>query len=138
MIAKGKIRVLLVDDSELILKGLSAFFAIKTNIEVIGQAPDGKQAIDLAFQLRPNVIIMDVDMPVLDGIEATRAILHRYPCIKVIMHTFLFDKIAIEKMSEVGACNFLQKGCSLNDLTKAIDDAVNKTPTSNSHLFKDI
>jgi DNA-binding NarL/FixJ family response regulator len=120
MVEAKEIKVLLVDDSEAILECLNDYLPVKTNIEVIGKASDGRQAIDLSGQLLPDVILMDINMPVLDGIEATREILLRHPSIKVIAHSFLLDKASTEKMSEAGASSFLQKGCSLGEIVEAI------------------
>lgn len=130
MATEEKIKVLLVDDNELVLSGLGVLLARQANIEVIGKASDGRQAVDLSCQLHPDVVIMDIRMPILNGIEATRAILNRYPSIKVIAHSSLLDKASVEKMSEAGACGFLQKSFEPDELVEAIEDAVGKIPIS--------
>lgn len=128
MTTEQKIKVLLVDDSEILLEGFSVLLAKQPNIEVVGQAHDGREAIDLSCQLHPDVVLMDIRMPVLNGIEATRGILNYYPSIKVIAHSSLLDEVSVEKMSEAGACDFLEKGCGLNKVAKSIEDAVGKIP----------
>ena len=128
MPTEENIKVMLVDDYELVLKWLESYLAAQNNIEVIGQASDGRQAIELACQLRPDVILMDINMPVLDGIDATKYILDRDPSIKVIAHSSLLDKVSVEKMSEAGACDFLEKGCGLNKVVKFIEDAAGEIP----------
>lgn len=130
MATEEKIKVLLVDDNEFVLSGLGVLLARQANIEVIGKASDGRQAIDLSCHLHPDVVLMDIRMPILNGIEATRDILNRYPSIKVIAHSTLLDETSVEKMSEAGACDFLEKGCGMDKVVKSIEDAVDRIPVS--------
>ena len=88
--AEGKsmsIRVLVVDDQSLIREGLAIILDTQPDIEVVGQAGDGREAVKLAGQLAPDVILMDIRMPLMDGIKATRQILESHPQIKVLILT---------------------------------------------------
>ena len=123
MTSVKKIKVLLVDDCKHILELFGIFLDEQTNIKVIGKASDGKQAIALCCQLQPDVVLMDIRMPVLNGIEATKVISSRHPSIQVIAHSSLYSKATMGKISEAGACGFLQKGCSLDEVIKAIEVA---------------
>jgi DNA-binding NarL/FixJ family response regulator len=126
MVETEKIQVLLVDDSEGILEFLNAFLAKKTNIEVIGQASDGRQAIDLSSQLQPDVILMDINMPILNGIEATKEILNHYPSTKVIGFSSMVDEITTKMMCQAGACGLLLKTSNPENIFKSIVDAVTR------------
>ncbi|HEY9734772.1 MAG TPA: response regulator transcription factor, partial [Trichocoleus sp.] len=85
------IRLLLVDDQPLFRQGLASLLALESGLEVVGQANHGQEAIALATQLQPDVILMDVRMPICDGVQATQEILQRFPWIRVLMLT-TFDE----------------------------------------------
>jgi len=114
------LRVLLVDDHQVMRQGLTGLLAGQAGIAVVGEAADGQQAIELARELRPDLIIMDVSMPKMDGIEATRRIKAEMPEIRIIglsMHED--DQIGI-LMRKAGAESFLSKSASSAELLKAI------------------
>ncbi len=115
-----KIRVLLADDHEVVRTGLARLLQLQPNVEVVGLASDGQQAVDLAMQTRPDAVIMDVSMPRLSGIEATRRIHADLPSVCVIglsMHT---EADMAERMQEAGAAAYLPKTCPCEDLIAAI------------------
>jgi DNA-binding NarL/FixJ family response regulator len=116
------IRVLLVDDQQLVRTGFRMILEGESDIEVVGEAPDGRQAIDAAQRLRPNVIVMDIRMPVLDGIEATRRLVRdrAAPDARVlVLTTFDADENVIEAL-RAGASGFLLKDVTPLDFVAAI------------------
>ncbi|MCP4375928.1 MAG: response regulator transcription factor [bacterium] len=114
------IRVLLVDDHRLFRMGLQALLDTKATIEVVGHADNGRQAVDLARELSPNIIIMDISMPELNGIIATEMILAEHPEIKVIALSMHSGQHYVSDMLRAGASAYLLKSCDLNELTNAI------------------
>jgi len=113
-----KIRVLIADDSAAVIDGLSSILSVHTDIEVVGSAGDGLEAIAKAAELHPDVILMDAQMPGIDGMEATRHIKERFPEIKVQFLTVHSGHI--EKVLAVGADGYLMKDCRREELLKAI------------------
>ena len=110
MIASGSsIRVMLVDDHPVVLQGLRAMLEPLGGIEVVGEAMDGVEALEIAEQLQPDVIIMDVLMPRLDGIEACRAIMEKLPCTQVLMLTASTERDAVIEAVAAGATGYLVK-----------------------------
>jgi DNA-binding NarL/FixJ family response regulator len=117
------IRTLLVDDYEPIRKSLRTLLEDYPEVEVIGEAEDGRKALELMHRLLPNIIIMDVRMPVMNGIEATRWITTVFPDVKVIAFTSCSEKSMVKKMYKAGASGFLLKGCSPVEIISAIKTA---------------
>ena len=115
-----QIRILLVDDYPPIRKSLRTLLETIPDVEVVGEAEDGRIALELMHKLLPDVIIMDIRMPVMDGIEATRWITSVFPDVKVIAFTSCSDKSMIRKMFEAGASGFLLKGCGFVEIISAI------------------
>ncbi|NLX97354.1 MAG: response regulator transcription factor [Rhodopirellula sp.] len=117
---RRKIRVLLADDHRIIREGIATFLMDEDDIQVVGQACDGQEAVELAEEIRPDVVLMDVTMPRLDGIEATRRIKRKMPQIRVIglsMHAT--DDLA-KAMRSAGASAYLAK----NDCCGILIDAI--------------
>lgn len=114
------IKIILADDHQLFREGLANLLADFPEIEVIAQAVNGKDAIDKARQLNPDVVIMDINMPDLDGVGATAQLLKEEPDIKVIGLSMHIDKQYIKGMLEAGASGYLFKNCSYDELIKAI------------------
>jgi DNA-binding NarL/FixJ family response regulator len=109
-------RVLLVDDHPLVRHALGRVLAIEPDIDIVGEAANGQQAIALTYQLHPDVVLMDVSMPVLDGIQATRAIHGALPATCVIgLSTFPPDQRA-EAIRDAGAKDYVSKGAPVNEL----------------------
>lgn len=117
-----KITVLLADDHMVVRQGLRALLTTEKDIEVIGEAETGRQAVEMAVQLHPNVILMDIVMPSLNGLEATRQITKQVPSSKVLILTSYGDDEYVQRLTEVGATGYLIKQTAATDLLKAIRD----------------
>jgi len=115
-----KISVLLVDDHTVVRQGLRALLAAEEDMEVRGEAENGRQAVVLAKKLLPDVIVMDVAMPLLNGLEATRQIMKALPNAKVLVLTSYGDDDCVAQMMDAGAAGYLIKQTAANDLLKAI------------------
>lgn len=118
--AGGKIRVLLVDDHEIMREGLAGLLRLEPDIEIVGEAADGHQAVALAEELQPDVITMDVSLPGMNGIEATRAIVGKAPQARVIGLSMHLDGGVADAMRQAGAVAYLTKGGASEDLLCAI------------------
>lgn len=117
------IRVLVVDDQELIREGLSIILDAQSDIEVVGQAADGREAVKLAAQLSPDVTLMDIKMPVLDGIKATRQLKAAQPQIQIlILTTYSEDELIFEGI-RAGAAGYLLKDITRDQLVAAVRGA---------------
>ena len=114
------VRVMVVDDQQLMRDGISSLLSIQENIEVIGAAANGQEAIEQALIEQPDVILMDVRMPVMDGIAATRQIRDQLPTCQVLMLTTFDDEEYIVKALVAGASGYLLKDIPAQDLAKAI------------------
>ncbi len=116
------IRVLLADDQDLIRSGLSMILSVEEDIEVVGQASNGQQVLELVEEHRPDIVLMDVQMPVMDGIEATAQLTQKFADTRVIMLTtfdredYLFDAL------RAGAAGFLLKTAAADELVDAIHE----------------
>lgn len=115
-----KISVLLVDDHTVVRQGLRALLKSEEDIEVIGEAENGRQAVMLARKTPPDVVVMDVAMPLLNGLEATRQILKLNPYTKVLVLTSYGDDECVQQLMQAGATGYLIKQTAANDLLKAI------------------
>lgn len=119
------IRVLLVDDQQLFREGLSTLLSIPDDITVIGEANNGQEAITAVAQNKPDVVLMDVRMPVMDGVAATREITQNYPDSRVIMLTTFDDDEYVFEGLKAGAAGYLLKDVPSNKLLEAIRAAAN-------------
>ncbi len=117
------IRVLLADDHRLVRAGLAGLLSTAADIEVVGEAANGRQAVDLSVTARPDVVLMDLSMPVLDGIEATRLILDHAPSTRVIALTSFADKDKVSDMLASGAVGYLLKDSEPAELLAAVRSA---------------
>ncbi len=114
------IRVLLADDHELVRTGLARMLYDVANIEVVGEAENGEDAVKLTRRLEPNVVLMDVIMPGIGGLEATRRICQSTPEAKVIVVTSVDDDIYPARLLQAGAAGYVTKGADLDEMVKAI------------------
>ncbi|MES9858859.1 MAG: response regulator [Sedimenticola sp.] len=114
------IRVLLVDDHELVRTGFRRILEHESDIEVVGEAENGEKAVTKVEQLSPDLVLMDVNMPGIGGIEATRKIKRRYPSTQIIAVTVLSDTPFPEQLHEAGAIGYMTKGCPATELFTAI------------------
>lgn len=117
------IQVILAEDHTIVRAGLRALLEQSERIEVIGEAKDGKEAFNLAASLRPNVVVMDITMPNLNGIEATRRIKDEHPEIKVVMLTVHANEAYIYQALRAGAEGYLVKQTAPEDLVSAVEAA---------------
>jgi DNA-binding NarL/FixJ family response regulator len=115
-----RIRVLLVDDHKIARQGLCSLLQFESDIEVVGEAENGRQAIDLARQRGPEVVIMDINMPVMNGIEATRIITKEMPRVKVVALSMHGTKDTSREILEAGATACLTKGGTMEELVEAV------------------
>src|SRR5712675_1461154 len=115
-----KIRVILADDHTVVRQGLRALLASEGDIEVVGEAENGRQAIQLVKKLLPDVVVIDIAMPVLNGLEATRQITRALPGTKVLVLSSYCDDEYVRQLTEAGATAFLVKHTAADELLKAI------------------
>ena len=114
------IRVMLVDDHAMVRRGLATFLMVYDDLELAGEAESGEEAIQLCSEVQPDVILMDMVLPVMDGAAATRVIRQRYPNVQVIALTSFKDKNIIKNALEAGAIGYLLKDVSAAELARAI------------------
>ena len=114
------IRIILADDHEILREGLRGILQKYPDIQIIAEAENGTRTIELARELSPDVVIMDITMPDLNGIEATRQILRDVPSVKIIALSMHSDREFIERMLHVGASGYLLKHCASRELITAI------------------
>lgn len=114
------IRVLLVDDHAILREGLSSLLTDQPDVEVVGEASDGRTAIDLVRTQSPDVVVMDVGMPDLNGIDATRRIRTEYPRTRVVALSTHTDKRYVQHMLEAGACGYVLKIAAYDELLRAV------------------
>ncbi len=116
----GKISVMLVDDHAVVRQGLAVLLTAQEDIAVVAQASDGLQAVALARRKQPEIVLMDLVLPHLDGVEATRQILADVPGTKVVMLTCYADPDSVRRSIEAGASGFLVKASAVKDVISAI------------------
>lgn len=114
------ISVLLVDDHEMVRLGVSSYLSIQPDIDVIGEANNGLQGYTMALELRPNIILMDLVMDVMDGVESTQKILAEWPEAKIIIVTSFLDDEKVYPAIEAGAKSYLLKTSSAKEIAEAI------------------
>ncbi len=114
------IKVLIADDQELIRQSLQIVLSIKEGISVIGTAENGKKVMEFLKKEKPDVILMDIRMPEIDGVQCTKAIKERYPEVKIIILTTFDDDEFVFSALKYGASGYLLKGISMDELDKAI------------------
>ncbi len=115
------IKVILADDHAIVRSGLARLLQQQEGMEIVGQADNGVSAVALTKQLSPDVVVMDIGMPDLNGIEATRQIVKESPRVKVIGLSMHSSKKYIREMFKAGASGYLLKNCSFEELTEAIN-----------------
>ena len=117
------IRILLVDDHAVVRSGLSKFLMVNQDLELVGEASDGNEAVVMAGLRRPDVILMDLMMPGMDGISAIREIHHKYPEIKLLALTSFSEQNLVQGALQAGAIGYLQKNVTAAELGSAIRSA---------------
>ena len=119
------IRVLFVDDHEMVRIGVSAYLSSLPDIEVIGEAENGLKGVEMALSLKPDVILMDLVMPEMDGIEATKQIREKMPEVKILILTSMLDQDHAIPALEAGASGYLLKESDPDELLLAIKKVIN-------------
>jgi DNA-binding NarL/FixJ family response regulator len=135
------IRMLLADDHTLFREGVRALFAAETDIEVVGEAADGEEAVRKTGELRPDVVVMDILMPGMNGIEATQRICRTYPGTKVLALSMYDDEEHVQRLLTAGASGFMLKRATHDELIKAVREVMEGgtplDPAVASKLVKD-
>ncbi|MGA2854771.1 MAG: response regulator transcription factor [Verrucomicrobiota bacterium] len=120
-----RITVLLAEDHTIVREGFRKMLELEDDLEVVGEAQDGRQAVMLAKKLQPDVVLMDIAMPHLNGLEATRQLLKALPATKVLMLSAHSDDAYVKNATESGAVGFLLKQTSAHDVCRAIREVNN-------------
>ncbi|MCD4685564.1 MAG: response regulator transcription factor [Anaerolineae bacterium] len=120
MVEVSPIRIMIVDDHRAVRKGLTTLINGFDDLELVAEATNGAEAVHLCPEVQPDVILMDVMMPVMDGIEATTTIRQIYPEVRIIALTSFKDEVLIEAILQAGAVGYLPKITSVSDLVKFI------------------
>jgi NarL family two-component system response regulator LiaR len=120
MTSSSRIRVMIVDDHDMVRRGLATFLRVKADLELVGEASNGLEALEVCEQARPDVILMDLVMPQMDGPTATRAIRERFPEIQVVALTSFQEKELVQEALQAGAISYLLKNVTVDELAGAI------------------
>ena len=118
------IRVLLADDHEMVRIGVSAYLQVQPDMEVVGEASNGREAVELALRLRPDIILMDMVMPEMNGAEATAAIMKAWPEAKIMVVTSFLDDDKVYPALEAGASSYILKTSKASRIADAIRDTL--------------
>ncbi|MDF2703903.1 MAG: two component transcriptional regulator, LuxR family, partial [Rubrobacteraceae bacterium] len=117
------VRVLITDDHGVVRQGLRMFLSLDPDIQVVGEAQDGREALEMARELQPDVVLMDLLMPVMDGISATEAIRKELPDVEVIALTSVLEDASVTGAVKAGAIGYLLKDTDSEELSRAIKAA---------------
>ena len=129
MSVENLIRVMIVDDHKIVRSGLGAFLLVFDDLELVAEADGGKQALELCEQVQPDVVLMDLVMPGMDGVQATQIIRQRHPQVQVIALTSFKDHELVQRAMQAGAISYLLKDIDADELAKAIRAAYTGRPT---------
>lgn len=138
MVSQAEIRVIVVDDHDMVRRGLAAYLNTHPDITLVGEAGDGQEALALCQQLQPDVVLMDLMMPTMGGIEATRKIRAQFPQIQVIALTSFREKQLVESAIQAGAISYLLKKVTGDDLAAAIRSAHTGQSTLSPEVTQEI
>jgi len=129
MTNEDTIRIILVDDHDMVRRGLAVFLSAFNDMQLVGEAADGDEALALVEETQPDVVLMDVLMPGLDGIEATRQIKRQYPQVQVLLLSSSSDEDMVKSGIQAGALGYVLKNITAQELAKAVRDAYHGQPT---------
>ena len=115
------IKVMLVDDHDLVRTGIKRLLEDHPNIKIVGEATSGEQALDLITENDPDVVLMDINMPGIGGLEATRKLLQRKPKLKIIVVTMHEDDMFAQRLLKAGAMGYLTKGAKVDEILQAVE-----------------
>ena len=136
------IQILLVDDHSVVRQGLTMFLGLDADLEIVGEAENGKEAIQLAQQLKPDVILMDLLMPVMNGVDAIRHIRRELPETEIIALTSVLEDQSVRDAMQAGAMGYLLKDTQAEELCRAIKAAaagqVQLSPKAAARLMREI
>lgn len=136
------IRILIVDDHAVVRQGLKMFLGLDAELEIVGEAVDGKQALQMARELQPDVILMDLLMPVMDGIQATAAVRAELPDTEVIALTSVLEDSSVVGAIRAGAIGYLLKDTQSDELIRSIkaaaDGQVQLSPRAAARLMREV
>jgi DNA-binding NarL/FixJ family response regulator len=132
------VRVLIADDHELVREGLRTLLAEASDMEVVGEAKNGAEAVQLTGVLQPDVVLMDLQMPIMDGIEATGKLRATSPSVHVVVLTTFVDAEKVKSAIQAGALGYLLKDVKKDDLLQAVRDAAMGTPTLHAEAQKSL
>lgn len=133
------IRILVADDHHVVRRGLVFFLKTQEDLDIVGEAKNGQEAVDLVAKLQPDLVLMDLVMPVMDGIEATRRMKQLYPDVKIMMLTSFADQDHVIPAIEAGACGYQLKDIDPDELVRSIRNVIlgenQLHPKATSHLL---
>ncbi|MGD2095842.1 MAG: response regulator transcription factor [Phycisphaerales bacterium] len=118
------IRILLVEDHAIVREGLRSLLESQSDLEIVGEAEDGRTAVELVRTLLPDMVIMDITMPNLNGVEATRHIISEFPNVKIIALSIHSNRLFVTDMLGAGAAGYVLKDCLFDELVQAIQAVV--------------
>jgi DNA-binding NarL/FixJ family response regulator len=122
------IRIVIADDHRILRQGVARLLADQLDFEIVGEANDGREAVELAARLQPDVVLMDVTMPELNGIDAAARLRSQVPSTRVLAMSMHIDTAVITRMLEAGATGYIVKGCSFEDLCSALRATAENRP----------
>jgi two-component system, NarL family, response regulator LiaR len=125
MKVKKMIKVVFVDDHEMVRIGVSSYLSAQADIDVVGEASDGKEGVQLALELRPDIILMDLVMKEMDGIQATKEIIKEWPDAKIIIVTSFLDDDKVYPALEAGAVSYMLKTSKASEIAEAVRKTYN-------------
>ena len=135
-------RILLADDHQLFRQGLRALLETRTGLTVVGEAENGRRAVELAFELRPDVVLMDLGMPEIDGLEATRCILAHLPATRIIALSMHDERHFVLDALRAGVRGYVLKDCAFDELDRALRAAEGRqlylSPAVACHLVEQV
>lgn len=115
-----RLRVILAEDHQLVRQGLRSLLNDESDIEVVGEATNGQEAVELAKKWRPKVVVMDIELPRLNGLEATQRIVQEMPDVKVLILSVHTDRRSVSRALRYGAAGYMQKDSAFDELTRAL------------------
>jgi DNA-binding NarL/FixJ family response regulator len=129
-----EIRILVADNHRVVREAVCSLLRNEFGMDIVGEAEDGRSAIQLTRELKPSIVIMEVSLPNLNGIEATRQIINEFPQIKVIALSARSDRRSVREMLKAGASGYVPKRCAFEELVSAIQNVVSNRTYLSSHI----